>query len=192
MYTLIIALASSNPSSSAHILHKQTKRIFSERFLFEPYLTYGILDGRQIKWMVWTSHFWRPSGQVRLENKNWTARSSSCVHFWVESPVRNKFLLAGASFASTLSNPLNVLFAIRTIFFLDLEITKLCTVMLVSSSPAKVDGVQKPDCSQKWFRRMVSQLFRVPQLLDLCCGQSESFVWFLAFTRATELLSFAC
>ena len=91
-----------------------------------------------------------PSGQVRLENKNWTGRSSSCVHFWVERPVRNKFLLAGASFASTLTNSLNILlFAIGAVFFLDLEITKLCTAMLVSSSPTKVDGVQKLDCSQK-------------------------------------------
>ena len=61
---------------------------------------YGILDVRQIKWMVWTSHFWTPSGQVRLENKNWTARSSSCVHVWDECPIRNKFLLASVSFAS--------------------------------------------------------------------------------------------
>ena len=39
---------------------------------------------------------------------------------------------------------------------------------------------------------MVSQLFRIPQLLDLCSGESESFVWFLVFTRAMELFSFAC
>ena len=69
-------------------------------------------------------------------------QSSSSVHVLDESPIRNKFLLASVSFASTLSNPLSVLFAIRTIF-LDLKITQLGTATLILSSPAIVDSVQK-------------------------------------------------
>ena len=109
----VLSVTCSNPSS-AHMLHEQTKIIISKQLLFEPYL--WILGGSQIKWMVWTSHFCRPSRQVRLQNKNWT----ELVYIFglMQSPVRTQFLLASASFASTLSNPFNVLFAIRTSFFL--------------------------------------------------------------------------
>ena len=119
-----------------------------------------------------------------------TVWASGCIHFRVESAVRDKFMFTGAGFTSTLCNPLNVLYFLGADLTVYFEVSKLHSVMFITGPPTKKQGIIEPDCTQKTLWRFLSKLFHFPQLLDVSLTQSDGFVWFLAISRTTELFSF--
>ena len=85
-------------------------------------------------------------------------------------------MFASASLASPLGYPFHVLFSLWPVFALDLEISKLDSMMFVTGSPTKEQGIVEPNGAQKTVRCFIAQLLLVPQHLNLSFGQTKSFI----------------
>ena len=99
-------------------------------------------------------------------------------------------MFASASLASPLGYPFHVLFSLWPVFALDLEISKLDSMMFATGSPSKEQGIVKPNCAQKTVRCFIAQLLLVPQHPNLSFGQTKSFIGLLSFGDTASCLRF--
>ena len=116
--------------------------------------------------------------------------SASSVHFWIERTVSDKVVFASVSLASPLGYPFNILFSLWPVFALDLEISKLDSMVFVTGLPTQEQGIVKPDSAQQTVWCFIAKLLLVPEHLNLSFGQTKSFIGLLSFADTAKLLAF--